>query len=271
VIADVRLYPSYSEWNTKWGAPDGYPVERPLLILNRLNEDPDPARYGPFGFQRTSETRRFEYPWAFLNARIEPGMRVLDVGGGLNGLQFVAALEGAEVVNVDPAADIRFPRSPQDLGTHLLAGDDHARLNQLLGTNVTLIRKKVQDSGLAAGSFDRAFCLSVLEHVDADEARSMLAAVGDLLAPGGRFLVTIDLFLDVQPFGVRDHNFYGENHDIHQLLDGLDVELEEGDTKELLGFPDFDFDGLVSRIPVLLKKSRYPVLSQAFILCKPGA
>jgi 2-polyprenyl-3-methyl-5-hydroxy-6-metoxy-1,4-benzoquinol methylase len=270
MIGNMQLEPSYREWNEKWGAPDGHAVERPLLILNRLAEDPDPARYGPFGFQRTSETRRFEYPWAYLNAQIEPGMRVLDVGGGLNGLQFVAALEGAEVVNVDPAMDsTRFPRSARDRNSHLLAGDSHARINQLLGTDVRLVRARVQESGLAVGSFDVAFCLSVLEHVEAAEAREMLASVFDLLAPGGRCFITVDLFLDVRPFGVRDSNFYGTNHSICGILGDLRSNLAEGDRKELLGFPEFDFGRLVSRLPALLEKSRYPVLSQAFVLRKP--
>jgi 2-polyprenyl-3-methyl-5-hydroxy-6-metoxy-1,4-benzoquinol methylase len=270
MLAKTPLPAQYADWNKRWGAPSGRRVRRPLMVQHRL-DDPDPARYGPFGFQYSSETRRFEYPWAYFAAAIAPGMRVLDVGGGLGGLQFVLSAEGASVVNADLAArgDSRWALG-QGNAEHLLTAQDHARLNQLFGTDVTLIARPVQDSGLAAGSFDRVFCLSVLEHLDPAEARAVLTAIGNLLAPGGLCLLTVDLFLDVKPFGRRAANFWGTNHDMRELLDGLPLELTAGDTTELLGFPGFDADTIVSRLPGIFVSPISPCMSQAMVLRRPG-
>ena len=46
-------------------------------------------RKGPFGGQGNNSTREFEYPWCFHTAKLETGMHVLEVGGGLAGFQFV--------------------------------------------------------------------------------------------------------------------------------------------------------------------------------------
>ncbi|HEY1619879.1 MAG TPA: methyltransferase domain-containing protein [Streptosporangiaceae bacterium] len=270
MLAKTPLPAQYAEWNKQWGAPSGRRVPRPLMVAHRL-DDPDPARYGPFGFQYVSETRRFEYPWAYFEAAAAAGMRVLDVGGGLGGLQFVLSAEGVSVVNVDPAArgDSRWALG-QGNTEHLLTAEDHARLNQVFGTDVTLIARSVQDSGLAAGSFDRVFCLSVLEHMDLAEARAVLTAIGDLLVPGGLCLLTVDLFLDVKPFGRRPANFWGTNHDVSELLDGLELELSAGDPSELLGFPEFDPDAIVGRLTGIFVSPISPCMSQAMVLRMPG-
>jgi len=269
MLAKVPLPAEYAAWNSKWGAPSGRRVERPLMVQHRL-DDPDPGRYGPFVFQYVSETRRFEYPWAYFGAAAVPGMRILDVGGGLGGLQFVLSMEGADVVNVDPAAqgDSRWSLG-QGSAAHLLTEASHAQLNKLFGTSVLLIPQPVQDCGLAGGSFERAFCLSVLEHMDLAEARAMLEAIRGLLAPGGLCLLTVDLFLDVRPFGLRPANFWGTNHDMHKLLDGLGFDLAGGDVRELLGFPEFDPGDIIARLPSLFVSPISPCMSQAVILRRP--
>ena len=266
MLAKTPLPAEYTAWNSRWGAPGGRRVERPLMVGHRLR-DPDPARYGPFGFQHVSETRRFEYPWAYFCAAAVPGMRILDVGGGLGGLQFVLSMEGAEVVNVDPAArhDGRWSLG-QGSAAHLLTEDDHAALNELFDTKVLLIPRAVQDCGLASGSFERAVCLSVLEHLELDEARAVLAAIRELLAPGGLCLLTVDVFLDVRPFGLRPANFWGTNHDMRALLDGLGFHLVQADPRELLGFPEFDPGDIIARLPSLFVSPISPCMSQAVIL-----
>src|SRR5690348_14117447 len=90
----------YTEFNTKFGAPNGWPASRTVPAAQRL-EDPR-AEYGPFAFQIASGTRVFEYPYTFFKAQAQPGARVLDVGGCVGGLQYVLAMEGYSVVNVDP-------------------------------------------------------------------------------------------------------------------------------------------------------------------------
>lgn len=270
MIGLKSLPQEYLDWNERWGAPYGRAEARELSIRQRFVSD-DPGAFGPFAFQVCNHTRVFEYPWAYFTAEMKPGMRVLDVGGGLGGLQYVLAQEDLDVVNVDPEAKVTertwsgFPSAAVPLNP-----ENHAQLNKVFGTSVTLVPEKVQEAGLEAASFDRAFCLSVIEHVSQDEAKAMVRSVRDLLKPGGLLLLTIDLFLDVKPFGVLDTNVWGTNIDVRALVDASGMELVGGDPAELHGFPEFDLDKVVARMPEYFM-GYFSALSQALVLRKPVA
>jgi SAM-dependent methyltransferase len=257
----------YATFNARWGVPFGLPEASTVSLVERLNRPR--AEYGPFAFQLASGTRQFEYPWTFLTADVTPGCRVLDVGGCVGGLQFVLALAGCRVVNVDPlqesaagwpSGSSRFPITPEV----------HDRINQALGTDVTLIPKRLQDADLADASFDRVVCVSVIEHLGEAEARDTVAHIGRLLAPGGLFLTTIDLFLDLKPFGVLSRNGYGTNIDVAGLVRASGLELVGGDPRELFGFEEFDRDRIVAQLDELLVAPRYPVVAQTLVLRKPS-
>jgi hypothetical protein len=266
MIGRKRLPQSHQDWNRRWNAPFGdAPTE--LSVTQRLAE-PDREKFGPFAFQWNSTTRILEYPWAYHAAELEPGMRVLEVGGGLSGLQYVLDMEGCEVTNVDPSAaadDETWRAMPFPGYAWTLTPANHASLNQAFGTGVRLVADRLQDADLPVGGFDRVLCLSVLEHLDAAEGRSLLRRIGELLAPEGRCVLTIDLFLDLRPFGVRDRNVWGTNVDVSHLVEGF--ELAEGDRRELYGFPEFDLDHVVARLPELFV-GNYPALSQTLVLRK---
>jgi SAM-dependent methyltransferase len=256
----------YQEWNCRWGAPFGYAPAHRVALPDRLAR-PD-AIFGPFGFQANSDTRVFEYPWAYFAAAATPGMRVLEVGGGTSGLQFVFAREGCETVNVDPGIDT-------DGGLATSAGawqsgpDFHRHLNAIFGANVELIQKRLQDADLAAGSFDRVLCLSVLEHLDPAEGREIMECAARLLAPGGLLVVTIDLFLELEPFGLLTRNRFGANVDVHRLTAGLGLDLVHGDRRELYGYPEFDRDRIVDLIDEVFVSPQYPVVTQTVVLRRP--
>jgi SAM-dependent methyltransferase len=265
VIGRQPLPDEYVAWNSRWGVPFGLPAAAGVRLSQRLAE---PRReYGPFAFQMYSGTRSFEYPWAYFAAAAGPGARVLDVGGGTSGLQFVLAQEGCEVVNVDPsvAESDGWPMAPWELSQDL-----YERLNRVFGTGVRLVQKRLQDAELAEGSFDRVVCLSVLEHIEADAARDVVEHAVRLLAPGGLLVATIDLFFDLRPFGVLDRNGYGTNLDVCRLIDGVGAELVQGDPRELYGFPEFDRDRLVDLLPELYMAPKYPCVAQALVLRKPA-
>ncbi len=70
-----------------------------------------------------------------------PGIRVVEIGGGISGFQFALARAGADVVNVDPGRD----------ATGLAPPVDHARiarLNRAYRTDVRLIDTVLDDAGL---------------------------------------------------------------------------------------------------------------------------
>jgi 2-polyprenyl-3-methyl-5-hydroxy-6-metoxy-1,4-benzoquinol methylase len=274
MIARKRLPTEFEAWNDTWGSPFGYRGNRlyregvmPQRVVAEAVLNPADPDFGPFAFQMNSDTRVYEYPWAFSTAKPEPGMRVLDIGGGVSGLQYVLAKSGCEVTNFDPSARPHYNSSFD--ANFRMNPELHASLNTIFGTAVRLVAEKIQDADLEPGSLDRAFCLSVLEHVDSEEARQMIGGMARLLRPGGLALLTVDLFLDLKPFGVLGKNVWGINHDLGALVKDSGLMLADGDPRELLGFPEFDFDRVVRLIPELRIGRYYPVMTQALVLEKP--
>ncbi|MFH8404405.1 class I SAM-dependent methyltransferase [Streptomyces sp. NPDC018019] len=275
MLARKELPAPYAEFNRSTGAPGRHMSQDGRTPQQRL-ADPDPRRFGLFGFQVPSDTRAFEYPFAATRIAAEQGLRVLDVGAGLSGLQFLLSGQGCKVTTVDPAAR-QTPHAGQadEEGSRFSPGywmtldpADHARINELFGTDVELVADEIQHWDGPVGVFDRVVCLSVLEHVGPAEARQMITSMADRLAPGGTLLLTVDLFLDLEPFGVLKENVWGRSHDVHQLLAGLPLALKEGDRRELLGFPEFDRERIVGLLPELLIGRHYPVMTQALVLEK---
>jgi hypothetical protein len=96
----------------------------------------------------------------------------------------------------------------------------------------------------------------------------MTEVFGSLLRPGGRAVLTVDLFLDLPPFGVLERNTWGVNHDVAQLVKSSGLTLAEGDPRELLGCPEFDRERVVRLIPELFVSPAYPVMTQTLVLEK---
>jgi hypothetical protein len=274
MIGRKELPAQYREWNERWGAPFGHAAGRrmaagghPTQDVRAAQHDPTGPDWGPFAFQPASHTRVYEYPWAYLNAELDSPKRLLDIGGGASGFQFVAGMEGHDVVNVDPTAraDYNDWSAP---GYILLTPNRHQVLNQAFGTSVELIAERLQDADLKPESFDRIFCLSVLEHLEIEEVLEIIDYSVRLLRPGGMLMLTVDLFLDLVPFGVMTKNVWGNNHDVHRLVEHSGLELVAGDPRELLGFDEFDFDRVVGLLPELLISKAYPVMTQTLALRK---
>src|SRR6516225_6156242 len=103
MLAPAQLPDKYRQWNLANGAPFGRSIPR-RRFLYRLFRTTEQLR-GFFSIQQNNTTREFEYPWAFFSADVQPGMRVLDLGGGLGGFQFVLDRSGCHVINVDPGME----------------------------------------------------------------------------------------------------------------------------------------------------------------------
>jgi len=214
---------------------------------------------GPFGGQRNSSTRTFEYPWAFEALRPEAGLEVVEMGGGLSGLQFVLAREGCRVTNVDPGEP--------GAGGGAFGTADLTRLNRIFGTSVRHVPARMADAGLAESRFDRVVSLSVLEHLEPGEALASLRAAAACLRTGGSCVLTLDLFLNLRPFTSRESNSWGRNLDLRALVDGSGLKLVAGRRGELLGYPEFDAERVQSRLEDYWM-GRYPVLAQCLVLEK---
>jgi 2-polyprenyl-3-methyl-5-hydroxy-6-metoxy-1,4-benzoquinol methylase len=263
VIARRELPLHFADWNRRWGAPHGRRGR-----LARLASRTSLARtragirlVGPFAWQANNSTREFEYPWAYHHvaaraARLGP-QTIVDVGGSLAGLQFVLAREGHRVLNVDPGLAARGKGWNVD-------ADTFGRLCAAFHAPVELRPCTLGEAGIPDGSVDVLLSISTIEHFADEDLKEMAAHVRRVLKPDGIVLFTIDLFLDVAPFGRRSRNEFGRNIDVRALLDACGLALEEGVPSELLGFDDFDVPSIHDALPSLLV-GRYPALAQCLV------
>lgn len=263
MLASSTLPEKYRQWNTQHGAPAGSPVRFYRLQNALLSHEQFQRLRGPYAVQCNSSTRAFEYPWAFEVAAVRPAMQVLEIGGGLAGFQFTLAQSGCRVVNVDPGmktADFDWPCDEKSM----------TKLNHRFHTQVQLRNTTVEKAGFAEAEFDLAYSISVVEHLSPAAAASVMAQVYRCLKPGGRFILTIDLFLNLHPFTSRTSNDYGINQNIRELIAVQPWELIVGNRAELFGFAEFDRDAILSRLETFMVSQTYPVLTQCLVLQKPA-
>jgi SAM-dependent methyltransferase len=262
MLAPNQLPDQYVEWNQRYGSPFGF--RTPNSFKNRLLRKSHliDLVYGwdPFAYQPNSTTRAFEYPWTF-HVHSPPKGRLLEIGGGVSGFQFVLSRIGCCVVNVDP--------SQEELRSAWRYGPkDFAELNKRFGTNVELRSTTIDNAGLEDNSFDGAYSISVLEHLPSSAVSTIMTHVCRCLKPGARFALTVDLFLNLAPFTRRKQNEYGTNINIKWLLDQAPFVFEQGKTEELFGFDEFNAEAILSKLETYLVGIDYPVLTQCMVLRK---
>jgi S-adenosylmethionine-dependent methyltransferase len=131
------------------------------------------TRVGPAANVRTAVV------WEILSAVLAeagPGRVVVDAGGGTGGFAVPLAEAGHRVTVVDPTPDslaaLQRRAAERGLAVEALQGD----LSDLPAL-------------VAAASADLVLCHSVLEHVD--DPAAALAAVADVLRPGGRLSLLV--------------------------------------------------------------------------------
>jgi SAM-dependent methyltransferase len=267
MLARKYMPRAYHEWNRTHGAPCGRKLYRwarhvPIKLVNETIFDAIPLLRGPFGFQLNNSTREAEYPWAFYATSITSGLKVLELGGSLSGFQFVLARAGCEVVNVDPGMEAHGRGWPVDTKSI-------ASLNRAFGTNVALHNGFLSDAPFGHNTFDRIFSISVIEHIPEYESAKLMAQAYDLLKPGGYFVLTVDLFLNLKPFCSRESNEFGTNVSIRRLAESAPFEFVKGDRAELLGYPEFDPDRVLANLDTLMIGATYPAVPQFVVLRKP--
>jgi SAM-dependent methyltransferase len=259
MLAPRQLPPEYLEWNRRWGAPFGrrglpWPLRATSL---------DISRRGPFAWQPNNSTRAFEYPWTYDSiTRLGPSLQILEMGGGLSGLQFVLASEGHQVTNVDPGLNATGKGWALDYAAH-------KRLQKCYSAPVLSIANAIQDSNVPSDSADVIMSVSAIEHFSASDLASAASHVHRVLKPGGHVVFTTDLFLDVQPFTRRQSNLYGSNINIKDLLELMKLELIEGRRRELFGYDEFSTEAILGKLADYHVGAGYPCLAQCFVARKP--
>lgn len=260
MLAPLPLSEDFKIWNRRWSAPYG------PLFSNAI-----PRKYrllpglinlcGEFSFQPNSDTRAYEYPWVFENVGDEDSLRIVEIGGGLSGVQFVLDKMGHEVINIDPGMSARGKGWAID-GTKI------GKLNRRFGTNVQLKNCFVEDANIPDESVDIVLSVSTIEHIPTDDIQTILHNVRRMLKPGGRFILTVDLFLDVVPFTDKATNKFGANIDLKWLVSQSELKLAYGRREELYGFEEFDCNKILEKQSEFLVANRYPVMAQTLVLEK---
>jgi len=259
MLALKSLPESFRAWNLQHGAPNGHERRRRSAFRSFYSDRSWRRLRGAFAIQGNNSIRAFEYPWAFHIGSPAPGMRALDIGGGLCGFQFALSQAGVRVVNVDPGMDAHdWPVNESSL----------RELNELFETDVELRNCTIAQAGLEEGTYDRAYSISVLEHLPKQEIETIVREVYRALKPGGLFILTVDLFLNVAPFTSRQENAFGANWDVYALSRIAPFELVEGKPEELFGFPEFNAERVLSQLESYLIGD-YPALAQCLVLRKP--
>jgi SAM-dependent methyltransferase len=154
-------------------------------------------------------SRAWEYPWAILAAALpERSIRALDVGGGGSPFALYLAARGHAVTVADPSLDrgrsfvfdpgrglYRNLRSAakrllfRAAGLHGLWGLPPGRA----AAGVRRVPDPADRLGFPDASFDRVFCLSVMEHIPTGSWPACVGEMQRVLAPGGRLLITLDM------------------------------------------------------------------------------
>jgi len=123
--------------------------------------------------------KQWEYARGLAHGGFQPGMRVLDLGGGGTLPVFYLADLGCEVLSLDINAD--------------LTGHTNAIAQQmkwrLTGSTLDLTAQPALE---AWGKFDRIISFCVIEHIPKPLQRVALARLAVLLKPGGIFELTFD-------------------------------------------------------------------------------
>jgi len=145
-----------------------------------------------------------------------------------------------------------------------------ARLNRLFGTNVTLLNQYLEDAKFPDDSFDRVVSVSVFEHIPENLLAGILAEVRRVLKPGGLLVLTVDLFLDVEPFTRATSNVYGHNVSVRWLVETSGLERVHGRPDELFGYPEFNAERISNNRSRYLV-GKYPAMVQTIVLRKPAA
>jgi len=261
MLARRELPSEFIEWNRKWGAPTGHWRTGQRFWGRFLSDNARTRLGGPFCIQHNTENRAYEYPWAFRAVPIERSMSVVDLGGGLAGFQFVLSKTCSRVVNIDPGLGAKGVGWKCDQ-------ESMARLNRLFGTEVELKNCTILDASLPKEGIDIVYSISVIEHFAEEELWDTLRAIWECLKAGGKFVITVDLFLNLHPFSSMKANQYGTNFPIGEL-DGYETfKLVAGDRSEIYGTDEFDRDHIMTNLEEIRVGAYGPAMAQCLVFEK---
>lgn len=256
--ASARQPESVRAFNRRHGAPFGHRGRRYSTRLGHRSKLA--ARLaGPYAWQPNNTTREYEYPWVFEQVHaLGSGLVVVDLGASLAGMQFTLARSGHQVHAVDPGMKATGRGWDLDPSFHQFLADTY-------NAPVLLHPTTLDQAGLAERSVDVVLSISTLEHFGPGDFAVFAESATRILKPGGAFVLTIDLFLDLDPFTDRTKNEFGVNVNVARLLENLDADLIVGNPSELYGFAAFDAREVQANLSHYLIGAWYPAMAQCLV------
>lgn len=131
-------------------------------------------------------SRIYEYPYCFqqISKNIISKARVLDAGSGVTFFPFfLSDYYSMTCIDQDDYSVI------------------YNSINYTQGTNVEFIKSTLSDIKLPDNSFDAIYCISVLEHTNNYD--NILEEINRLLKPDGIVVITFDISLDGNKYGIE--------------------------------------------------------------------
>jgi SAM-dependent methyltransferase len=149
-----------------------------------LNQARYPWAVPLFGKPAIYGSRLWEYPYAIISSDIEKGMKCADIGCGMTPFPiYLKEISGCQVVGIDSEI---FPT-----GTRYKAFG--VSLEFVERTGLKIVPSGLDAIPLKSNSFDRVFCLSVIEHLDPETTERGLHEMARIVKPGGRVTITVDV------------------------------------------------------------------------------
>lgn len=133
-------------------------------------------------------SRQFEWPWAIIEGSLSPNDFVLEAGGGSAVFQYALATRCQSVINVD-----NDPNVIQKL-------KDSERDN--LYPHVEYICCDASSLPYDSETFDKAFCISVIEHTF--RPLEVIKELYRVLKTGGKLICTVDVGCDIDLRSMAD-------------------------------------------------------------------
>lgn len=155
-------------------------------------------------------SRQAEWPWAVREGKLASHHAVLDVGAGWSVLKFAVARRVAAVTCLELEEES--------------ITKARATVERLQVRNIDFVQGDACSLPFADESFDRVYCISVLEHIEHGRDQA-LAEMCRVLKPGGVLLLSCDV--NVRGGGGSDYHFNCvEVEDLTRSL-GIDHSTQE--------------------------------------------
>ena len=256
MLAPSILPDKFAAWNRVHGAPFGRDRLRYKIFHRFYSVEALQRLRGPFAIQSNNTTRTYEYPWAYYAAELGTHKKIVEIGGSLSGLQFILSREGHDVTNIDPG--VGWPLDEVSI----------LKMNSWFNSSVKLKRCTIDRANLSESDYDLFLSVSVIEHLREEEIREVMEHAYRCLRPGGRFVITLDLFLNIEPFSRRASNELGKNQNVRWMVEVSRMRLVSGERSQLFGYPEFDTEAILASLEKYLIGIHYPVLTQCIVLEK---